>query len=67
MEILKWIHDNMASTTESEGSDRGPSRKYQIGNILNAGGVATLDKSGADFKIKYIQYDWGNNSANKKK
>ena len=53
-EVLEWIYQNMASdSTES-------SRKDQMKKII--GGE---DEKSADYKLKYIPYDWGNNAKKK--
>ena len=64
LEILKWIHQNMATEEYKGKDDTEQSRKLQIENILDG---STKDGSVAlsDLNIKYIPYDWGNNAKKK--
>merc|ERR1739845_312402 len=54
LEILKWIYENMA---QDSGDVDKTSRKEQLGKIIGEN-----DSKSSKFKLKYIDYDWGNNA-----
>ena len=57
LEILKWIYENMA---QDSGDVDKTSRKEQLGKIIGEN-----DSESSKFKLKYIDYDWGNNAKKK--
>ena len=57
LEILKWIYKNMA---QDSGDVDKTSRKEQLGKIIGEN-----DSEVSKFKLKYIDYDWGNNAKKK--
>ena len=58
LEILKWIYQNMPQ--DSGNVDNKTSRREQLGNIIGEN-----NSESSKFKIKYIDYDWGNNAKKK--
>ena len=58
LEILKWIYQNMAQ--DSSDVDNKTSRREQLGKIIGEN-----DSEPSEFKLKYIDYDWGNNAKKK--
>lgn len=58
LEILKWIYQNMAQ--DLGDVDKKTSLREQLGEIIGEN-----NSESSKFKLKYIDYDWGNNAKKK--